>query len=136
MHAASDGQTLTTSGTVHTQNLKLRKDAAALKPLDFTYSGTHRLKGDSGQIEEATVTIGHAVMHVTGTYQLPLLNLKLAGQHLPIDEIQPVMTAAAIRLPDGSVLEGGTLEPQHYGPRKIPRHHRAARTRQLAPGGF
>ena len=39
----------------------------------------------------------------------PLLNLKLAGQNLPIDELQPLMTAAAIRLPNGSVLKGGTL---------------------------
>ena len=109
VRAASNGQTLTTSGTVHIQNLKLRKDAAALKPVDFIYSGTHRLKENSGQIEEATATIGHAVIHGTGTYQLPLLNLKLAGQRLPIDEIQPVMTAAAIRLPDGAVLKGGTL---------------------------
>jgi len=109
MHTASDGQTLTTSGTVHIRNLKLRKESAALKALDFTYSGTHRLKENSGQIEEATATIGRAVIHVTGKYQLPLLNLKLAGQRLPIDEIQPVMTAAAVRLPNDSVLQGGTL---------------------------
>jgi AsmA protein len=109
MHAATDGQTLTTSGTIHIQDLKLRKDATALRPLDFSYRGTHRLKGNSGQIEEATATMGHAVLHLTGAYQPRLLNLKLAGQRLPIDEIQPVMTAAAIRLPDNSVLKGGTL---------------------------
>ena len=71
MHAASDGQTLTTSGTVHIQNLKLRKGAAAApKPLDLSYSGTHRLKENSGQIEDATAKIGDAAIHVNGTYQL------------------------------------------------------------------
>jgi AsmA protein len=117
MHAASDGQTLTTSGTVHIQNLTLRKGAAAApKPLDLAYSGTHRLNENSGQIEDATAKIGDAAMHANGTYQLvaldaaaPLLKLKLAGQGLPIDQLQPLMTAAAIRLPNGSVLKGGRL---------------------------
>ena len=138
MHAASDGQTLTSSGTVHVQNLKLRKGgAAAPKPLDLTYRGTHRLKENTGLIQDATAKIGNAELHVSGTYQPfiplasngpasssaaapggavptvgvedPLLNLKLVGQSLPIDELQPLMTAAGIRLPNGSVLKGGTL---------------------------
>jgi AsmA protein len=117
MHAASDGQTLTTSGTVHIHNLKLRKSAAAApKPLDITYRGTYRLKENTGQIEDAAVKIGNAAIHGNGTYQTvthdaedPILNLKLAGQNLPIDEFQPLMTAAAIRLPNDSVLNGGTL---------------------------
>jgi AsmA protein len=137
MQAASDGQTLTSSGTVHVQNLKLRKGgAAAPKPLDLTYRGTHRLKESTGLIQDAAVKIGNAEIHVSGTYQPfiplgssavapsgtaaagaataagvedPLLNLKLAGQSLPIDELQPLMTAAGIRLPNGSVLKGGTL---------------------------
>jgi AsmA protein len=53
---------------------------------------------------------------VKGTYQLvtldeedPLLNLKIAGQNLPIDELQSLMTAAAVRLPNGAVLKGGSL---------------------------
>jgi AsmA protein len=117
MHVASDGQTLTTSGTVHIQNLKLHKGAdAAPKPLDLTYRGTYRLKENTGQIEDATTKIGNAAIHANGTYQPgapgaedPLLNLKLAGQSLPIDELQPLMTAAAIRMPNGSMLKGGTL---------------------------
>jgi AsmA protein len=117
LHAASDGQTLTTSGTAHIQNLKLRKGgAAAPKPLDLGYSGTHRLKENSGLIQDATVKVGDAAIRATGTYEPvehgaedSLLNLKLAGQSLPIDELQPLMTAAGVRLPNGSVLRGGTL---------------------------
>ena len=50
-----------------------------------------------------------------GTYLIaldvadPLLHLTFAGENLPIDELQTMMNAAAIRLPDGSVLKGGTL---------------------------
>ena len=166
MHASSDGQTLATNGTIHLQNLKLRKGAAAAaKPLDLTYRGTHRLKENTGEILDASAKIGNAEIHASGTYQPvlnavvktapegagaktepggteksaggknasgqnasaraktgpggteknaagvddPLLNLRLAGQNLPIDELQPLMTAAGIRLPNGSTLKGGTL---------------------------
>jgi AsmA protein len=124
MHAASDGQTLTTSGTIHLLNLKLRKGAAAApKPLDLAYRGTHRLKENTGEIQDASAKIGAAEIHASGTYQSvlntaatsadsaqdPLLNLKLAGQGLPVDELRPLMTAAGIHLPNGSQLKGGTL---------------------------
>ena len=117
MRSASDGHILTTKGTMHIQNLKLRKGgAAAPEPLDFGYSGTHVLKENTGQIEDAMTRIGDAAIHVSGTYR-PVaigadeleLNLKLAGQSLPIDELQHLMTAAGVRLPNGAVLKGGTL---------------------------
>jgi AsmA protein len=51
---------------------------------------------------------------LSGTYQMgdenPLLNLKLTGQKLPIDELQTRMTAAGIKLPHGAVLKEGTLD--------------------------
>ena len=117
MRSVSDGHTLTTNGTMHIQNLKLRKGAAAApKPLDFAYSGTHLLKENTGQIEEAMAKIGDVAIHVSGTYQTgalgaedPELNLKLSGQSLPIDELQHLMTAAGVRLPNRAVLKGGML---------------------------
>ena len=117
LHATSDGQTLSTSGTIRAQNLKLKTGApAASKPLELTYRGTYRLKENAGQIEDASVKIGNAAIHVNGIYKSnaqdaedPLLNLKLAGQSLSIDELQPLISAAAIRFPNGSVLKGGTL---------------------------
>ncbi len=51
---------------------------------------------------------------LSGTYQLrsenPVLNLKMTGQKLPIDELQARMTAAGIKLPTGAILKGGTLD--------------------------
>lgn len=117
VHAASDGQALSTNGAVHLENLKLRKGAlAAPKPLDLMYSGTHRLKENTGVIQDAALPVGDSAIHVSGTYEPvatsaegPLLNLKIAGQTLAIDELRPLMTAAAVRLPNGSVLKGGAL---------------------------
>lgn len=115
--ASSDGQVVTASGTAHIENLKLRKGAAAApKPLDISYSVAHHLRDLSGQINDVAVQIGDAAIHLSGSYRPvtpgamdPLLNLKLSGQSLPIDELQPLMTAAAVRLPNGSVLTGGTV---------------------------
>ena len=120
VHAASDGQTIITSGTVHIEDLILRRGGhAATKPLDLSYSGRYRLKEGSGEVQDATVKVGDAAIHVIGTYQPfaagagdaadPLVNLKLAGQRLPIDELQSLMTAAGIRLPNGSMLKGGVV---------------------------
>lgn len=117
LHAASDGQILTTNGTVHMVNLKLRKGAAAAQqPIDLAYSGTHVLKQNSGVIQDASITLGGSAIHVNGTYQPvaegaqdPLLDLKMAGQGLPIDNLQSLMTAVGVRLPNNAVLKGGTL---------------------------
>ena len=116
LHAASDGQTLTTSGTVHLQNLKLRKSAAAApRPVDVAYTGTHRLKENTGEIQGATIKVSGTAIHVNGTYQIlemdakdAVLNLKIRGENLPLDDLQMLMTAAAVRLPNGSLLKGGT----------------------------
>jgi AsmA protein len=118
--AGSDGEALTTSGTAHIENLKLRKGAvAASKSVDLAFNGSHRLKENTGRIEDATARFGGAEIHVSGTYEPvasgangaedPLLTLKLAGQNLPIDELQPLMAAAAVRLPNGAKLKGGTI---------------------------
>ncbi|MGB7750760.1 MAG: hypothetical protein WCF88_04345, partial [Candidatus Acidiferrales bacterium] len=83
---------------------------------------------------DAVIKVGDAEIHVSGTYrgmapgapgapstmgatgtsgaanlEVPVLNLKVSGQNLPIDELQSLMTAAAVRLPNGSKLKGGTL---------------------------
>ena len=117
IHAASDGQSLNTSGNVHIQNLKLRKGAApARKPLDFSYTGTYHLKTNNGQIEDAAAKIDATAIHVSGTYQItalgvedPLLDLKISGKYLLIDDLQSLITAARVHLPNGAVLKGGTL---------------------------
>ena len=54
------------------------------------------------------------VINLAGTYQLrsenQSLNLAMTGHKLPIDELQKRMTAAGIKLPNGAVLKGGTLD--------------------------
>jgi AsmA protein len=114
-HAVSNGTSVSSNGTVHTQHLQLRPDAVpASKPIDVTYSVIHNLSNNAGQLQDASFQTGKIAAHLNGTYSLKpggavLLNLKLAGQNLPIDELQSLLPAAGVKLPSGSVLQGGTL---------------------------
>jgi AsmA protein len=114
-HAVSNGTSVSSNGTVHTQHLQLRPDAVpASKPIDVTYSVVHNLSNNSGQLQDASFQTGKIAAHLNGTYSLKpggavLLNIKLAGQNLPIDELQSLLPAVGVKLPSGSVLQGGTL---------------------------
>jgi AsmA protein len=114
-HAVSNSTTLTSNGTVHTQHLKLRPDAVpASKPIDLTYSVVHNLSDNTGQVQDAAFQTGRVTAHTNGTYSMKpggavTVNLKLAGQGIPIDDLQTLLPAAGVKLPHGSVLQGGTL---------------------------
>ena len=114
-HAVSNGTSVSSNGTVHTQHLQLRPDAVpASKPIDLTYSVVHNLSNNSGQLQDASFQTGKVVAHLNGTYVMKpggavSLDNKLTGQNLPIDELQSLLPAVGVKLPSGSVLQGGTL---------------------------
>jgi len=114
-HAVSDSVAVTSKGTVHTQHLQLRPDAVpAPKPIDVTYSVVHNLSDNTGQVQDMAFQTGRVTAHTNGTYSMKpggavAVNLKLAGQGIPIDDLQALLPAAGVKLPKGSVLQGGTL---------------------------
>jgi AsmA protein len=114
-HAASNGSLVNSNGTVHTQHLQLRPDAApAPKPIDITYNLTLNLGDNTGQLQDAAFQTGKLAAHLNGTYSMKpsgalVINNKLTGQGLPIDELQAMLPAVGVKLPNGSVLQGGTL---------------------------
>jgi AsmA protein len=110
----SDGTNVTSDGKVHAEHLILVKGGkAAPYPVDITYQIGHSLTGNSGQISDLALQTGAVAIHVKGTYQLaanvPVFDLKLLAQSVPINGLQALMPAAGIRLPNGAVLKGGTL---------------------------
>jgi len=113
-HAVSDGTSVNSNGTVHAQHLQLRPDAVpAPKPINITYKLAHSLSDNTGQLQDAAFQTGKLAAHVNGTYSMQpgniSVNLKLAGEQLPIDELQSLLPAVGVKLPNGSVLQGGTL---------------------------
>ena len=115
--AASDGTQIAINGNAHLVGLKLRKSpTAAPNPVDLSFSATHQLRENTGAVQDAAIQIGNSAIHVNGTYQPvehgaddPMLALKLSGQNLPVNNLQELMTALGVRLPNNSKLHDGTV---------------------------
>jgi AsmA protein len=112
-HAASDGKTLSSSGTIHAAQLKLPGNGVPIpQPVDVDYTVTHDLAARTGQIEKLNVKTGGIAATINGTYQMqaltPVLALKLNAPDVPINQIQALMPSVGAQLPTGSRLQGGT----------------------------
>jgi AsmA protein len=113
-HIVSDGATATSDGKIHADKLILLKGGRPTpQPVDIAYSIVHSLQQNAGQVKDLAIQTGKVAVHVKGTYQIagnvPSFNLKLAANSLPIDSLQALMPAVGVKLPNGSVLKGGTL---------------------------
>lgn len=113
-HVASDGHTLTTSGTIKASQLKLSPHGTpAPHPVDVDFKVSQNLGTEAGHVSDLAVHTGALAAHVNGTYQLTpggaTLNLHLSAPGLPIDGVEQLLPAAGIQLPSGSSLQGGTL---------------------------
>ena len=114
LRALSDGQTLNANISANVQGLRLAKNGSpSPKPVDLQLTVAQNMQSLTGQISRAVITIGHAVINVTGTYRTSgpttALNLQVSGQSVPIDELEAFLPSVGVHLPTGSRLQGGTL---------------------------
>jgi AsmA protein len=110
----SNGQTLTSNGTVNAAKLKLVANGSPTpNPVNIAYTINHNLDARSGQINDLSINTGGVAVHVTGTYAMTgsqvTLALHAAAPNLPINQVEALLPAAGVRLPSGSSLQGGTL---------------------------
>ena len=110
----SNGQQVKTSGTVKAEKLKLaEKGSPSPKPVNLKYATDFNLKSDSGSLTQGDVSVGKAVVHLTGTYQMQgqttSLNMRMNGDNVPVDEVEAVLPALGVVLPSGSKLQGGSI---------------------------
>jgi len=109
----SDGHKLHSEGSVKADKLRLTKTGSpALKPVTVDYVSDYDLKREAGDLTKGDVHLGSGVAHVSGTFDArgasPVLNMKLTGQSLPIQDISAMLPALGVVLPAGSSLQGGT----------------------------
>ena len=82
-------------------------------PVDIHYQVGHSLKDNSGKVSDLALQTGAVAIHIKGTYQLaanvPVFDLKLLAQSVPIDGLQALMPAVGVKLPNDAILKGGTL---------------------------
>jgi AsmA protein len=110
----SNGQTLTSNGTVNAARLKLAVNGTpTANPVDISYTVNHNLDARTGQVNDLGIKTGGVAVHVNGTYTMTgpqvTLALHLSAPNLPINQVEALLPAAGVRLPSGSSLQGGTL---------------------------
>ncbi len=110
----SDGREAKTNGTLKATELRVvQKGSPAGKPVDLTYAVVHNLAKEEGRLTQGDVAMGKAVAHLTGTYdahgKVTVVNMKLDGQGMPVDDLEAMLPALGVVLPPKATLKGGDL---------------------------
>jgi AsmA protein len=109
----SNGGNLEMSGRVKADGLKLAKGGSpARRSVEFDFTIDHDLRHGAGSLRRGDVHIGSAVATLTGTYaphgESTILNANLSGRGMSIPELEAMLPALNVELPQGSSLQGGT----------------------------
>ena len=110
----SNGSVAKAVGTFTGNKLQFSpKGSPASKTVVIKHSVDVDLDQQSGNITQGDVEIGKAVAHLTGSFrsqgETEILNMKLNGPNMPVEELQAMLPALGVVLPSGSQLKGGTL---------------------------
>ncbi|MHB1021662.1 MAG: AsmA family protein [Acidobacteriaceae bacterium] len=113
-HVASDGGSLVSTGTgTGTQMRFSEQGTPASTPVELNYNAAYNLASENGRILKAAMTAGKLAANLSGTFVLtpghPQIQLQLTAPNLSVDGLQSLLPAFGVKLPSGSVLQGGTL---------------------------
>jgi AsmA protein len=113
----SDGHEAKTTGTLRATNLQVvKKGSPAGRPVQVNYTVNYDLAKETGTIQRCEIAMGKAVSHLTGTYdahgKVTVVNLKLMGQGMPVDDLEAMLPALGVVLPPKSQLKGGDLNTE------------------------
>lgn len=109
----SSGDTLQVKGRLKAEKLKLaRNGTAARRPVEFDFAAEHSMKKHAGVLRRGDIRIGSAPASLTGTYgergESLVVAMNLSGPNMSLQELQEMLPAMGIVLPQGSSLQGGT----------------------------
>ena len=107
----SDGVTMRLKAKLKGEKLKLAKNGTpATRPVEVDFSVQHDLRKHSGVVHQGDIHIGSATAHLTGTYaeqgESMVVNLKLSGPDMPVQELEGLLPALGVVLHAGSSLQG------------------------------
>jgi len=108
----SDGTLMHLTGMVRVDRLKVGKQATpATRTVEFDVTAQHNLRKHSGVLRQGAIHIGSARAQLTGTYaeqgESMVLDMKLSGPGMPIQELEALLPALGVVLPAGASLQGG-----------------------------
>jgi len=113
-NAASTGRELHLKGAIQAAQLKLAKNGKpATRTVGFDFAINHNLRQRTGALTRGEVHIGKAKAELAGTYaeanNATVLHMKLAAPGMEVQELEGLLPALDIVLPQGSSLKGGTV---------------------------
>ncbi|MDP8982942.1 MAG: AsmA family protein [Acidobacteriota bacterium] len=111
---SSDGHNLELKGRVKADQLRLvRGGSPSRRPVELDFTINHNLQRGTGSLPRGEIHVGSAVAVLTGTYvthgESAVLNANLSGSGMPVPELEALLPALNIVLPQGSSLQGGTM---------------------------
>jgi AsmA protein len=109
----SDGAAVAFSGHFEADKLKLAAGASpARRSVKLDCAIRHDLVKRTGAIQKGDIRIGKAAATLTGVYdvrgEIPVVNVKLAGNKMPLEDLEAMLPAFNFSLPNGSSLKGGS----------------------------
>lgn len=115
--AESDGTNMQVKGKLTGEKLKLaRSGTPAARPVEFDFAVQHNLRKHSGVFQQGDIHIGSAPAHLTGTYaeqgESMVLNMKLSGPNMPVQELETMLPSLGVVLPAGTRLQGGSASAE------------------------
>jgi AsmA protein len=101
-------------GSVNMNKLQLVKGGAPSGvPVGVDFKIDYDLRKNVGVLNRATAKIGNAIARLSGIFdrrgESTVLDMKLDGQNLPVQDLQAALPALGVILPKGSSLQTGTL---------------------------
>jgi len=111
---ASDGKQMTSNGTVKADKIKVVANGSPSRvPVNVDYDTNYELRSETGNLSRGDVHIGKGLAHLVGSYNTSgataAIQMKLAGQSMPVADLEGVMPAVGITLPSGASLTSGAL---------------------------
>ncbi len=111
---SSAGGVLTSKGGLDARRLKLvASGSPSPQPLHIDYRASYQLDSGRGRIDDSTLGVGTARVAISGSFdnrpKVMLLDLRIEGRQLPVDELEPLLPVFGVVLPKGSRLSGGSL---------------------------
>ncbi|HUO33379.1 MAG TPA: AsmA family protein [Candidatus Acidoferrum sp.] len=111
----SNGETASSQGTVKATKLKASPHGAPSSvPVNVDYNTDYDLKRSTGVLKQGDIHIGKALAHLTGSYNMTgettSIQMKLAGNGMPVPDLEGALPAVGISLPSGASLKSGTMD--------------------------
>lgn len=111
----SDGRRAESKGKAEAGKLQLvRGGAPAGRPISMGYAVDYDLASQKGALSSGEIKSGQAVAHLSGNYSMSgehlLLNLRLHGTDMPLQDLEALLPAFGVTLPSGASFQSGSLK--------------------------